>query len=202
MTEKDFFKAVSMPDADWWQALWPDPEGVLNALGVAAGTAVVDLCCGDGYFTLPLCRLAAPATVYAIDLDPEMLNCTRELLRGNNISNAILIETDARAMAGLIPEKAALVVIANTFHGVPDKTGLVRGVADVLEPQGRLAIINWHARPREETPVLDQPRGPATKLRMTPDATATIVEAAGFHLDHVVELPPYHYGAVFRKEGI
>jgi len=148
-----------------------------------------------------MCRLAAPATVYAIDLDPEMLDRTRELLREENISNAVLIEADARALSGLIPEKAAFVLIANTFHGVPGQTGLSRGVAEILDPRGRFAVVNWHARPREETPVLDQPRGPATDLRMTPDATAAAVEAAGFQLESIVELPPYHYGAVFRKAG-
>lgn len=25
------FVATAMPDRDWWQALWPDPEGVLHA---------------------------------------------------------------------------------------------------------------------------------------------------------------------------
>ncbi|MBC8338050.1 MAG: class I SAM-dependent methyltransferase [Rhodospirillales bacterium] len=199
MTEKDYFKAVAMPDADWWQALWPDPEAVLSALGITADMTVVDLCCGDGYFTAPMCRLAAPATGYAIDLDPDMLDRTRGRLRENGISNAVLIEADARALSGLVSEKAAFVLIANTFHGVPDQTGLSRGVAEILAPQGRFAVVNWHARPREETPVLGQPRGPATELRMTPDATAAVVEKAGFLPDSIIELPPYHYGAVFRK---
>jgi len=33
---------------------------------------------------------------------------------------------------------------------------------------------------------------------MTPAQTRAVVEAAGFVLEKVVELPPYHYGAVFR----
>src|SRR5260370_133903 len=55
---KGFFRATSMPDPEWWQALWPDPGEVLRALGLGPGLAVVDLCCGDGRFTLPLARLA------------------------------------------------------------------------------------------------------------------------------------------------
>jgi len=47
--------------------------------------------------------------------------------------------------------------------------------------------------------VLGEPRGPATKLRMAPEQVRSAVEPAGFHLDRVVELPPYHYGAVFRR---
>ncbi|NIP64400.1 MAG: methyltransferase, partial [Gammaproteobacteria bacterium] len=39
-----------MPDRDWWNALWPDPEEIVRLVGVEAGMNVVDLCCGDGYF--------------------------------------------------------------------------------------------------------------------------------------------------------
>src|SRR5437588_7345131 len=29
-----FFPATTMPDADWWQALWPDPVTLLVEMGV------------------------------------------------------------------------------------------------------------------------------------------------------------------------
>jgi hypothetical protein len=34
---------------------------------------------------------------------------------------------------------------------------------------------------------------------MTPEATAAVVEPAGLKLREIVELPPYHYGAIFEK---
>ena len=46
-----------MPDREWWQALWPDPGRVLEDVGVGDGMRVVDLCCGDGYFTVPMAQL-------------------------------------------------------------------------------------------------------------------------------------------------
>ena len=36
---------------------------------------------------------------------------------------------------------------------------------------------------------------------MSPDDVRSVVEPAGFMLKRVVELPPFHYGAVFRKVG-
>ena len=58
------FPATGMPDRDWWQALWPDPANVLQALGLQARMEVVDLCYGDGYFTGPLrnCQLVSHIT--------------------------------------------------------------------------------------------------------------------------------------------
>ena len=91
------------------------------------------------------------------------------------------------------------VLIANTFHGAPDKIVLSQEVATCLKSGGRFAIVNWYPLPREETTVLDQPRGPNTKLRMSPEQTCEVVEPAGFKLEKLVNLPPYHYGAVFTR---
>lgn len=188
-----------MPDHDWWRALWPDPEGTLRKLGVAPGMTALDLCCGDGWFTVPLARVT-DGRVYALDLDPAMLRQARAAAEKAGVRIAGWIEGDARNVDTLLEGKVDYVLIGNTFHGVPDQTALARAVAGVLEPGGRFGIVNWHARPREETTVLGRPRGPRTDLRMTPERTRSVVEPADFVLEEVVELPPYHYGAVFTLQ--
>jgi SAM-dependent methyltransferase len=192
-----FFPATAMPDSDWWQALWPQPQQVLAALGVQAGMEVVDLCCGDGLFTASVALMAR--CVIAIDIDPGMLALARAKVTATGATNCQLIEGDAYAAAELVRQPVDFVLIANTFHGVPDKPRLARSVSAILKPDGRFVVVNWHRRPREETTVLGQPRGPKTEMRMTPDDVAAVVEPAGLVLVRVVELPPYHYGAVFQK---
>ncbi len=186
-----------MPDRDWWAALWPDPEGVVRSLGVEPGMVVVDLCCGDGYFTAPLARIVG-GDLYGVDIDPAMLEQTRAELERAGTTVLDLICADARILPELLPGKVDYVLIANTFHGVPEKTAMARAVAAVLNPSGLFAVVNWHPLPRERTVVLDKPRGPKTEMRMSPDDVRLIVEPAGFALERVVELPPFHYGAVFR----
>lgn len=193
-----FFEATAMPDREWWHALWPDPERVLRTLGVAAGMTVVDLCCGDGYFTAPLSRMV-DGRVHGIDIDPAMLARTRAELQRCGASVLGLIEAEAHDIAVVLPGRVDFVLLANTFHGVPDKTALARRVADALEAGGRFAIVNWHAAPRETTVVLGMPRGPRTELRLSPEETRRAVEPAGFGLDRVIELPPYHYAAIFVR---
>lgn len=196
MQEK-LFPATVMPDQDWWQALWPDPDAVIQTLGVQSGMTVVDLCCGDGYFTAAIARRIGSGRVVGFDLDPAMLERAKAACRG--LANCAWVTGDARELSRLIEDRADYVLIANTFHGVSEQTALAREVATVLKPEGRFAIVNWHPRPREETPVLGQPRGPRTELRMSPEQVCAVVEPAGFRLDQLVELPPYHYGAIFKK---
>jgi SAM-dependent methyltransferase len=190
------FPATTMPDADWWEALWPDPGKVLAEMGVEPGMVAVDLCCGDGLFTAPLCRIAK--RVYAIDIDPVMLERARTRVAAAGPTNCEFVVADAMIVDAMVPEPADYVFVANTFHGVPDQLGLARAVAALLKPQGRFGIVNWHRCPREKTVVFGQPRGPKTKMRIEADEVAAIVTPTGLLLNRTVELPPYHYGVVFQ----
>jgi len=197
MNNNALFPATMMPDKDWWQALWPDPEAVLRDVGIEPGMNVVDLCCGDGHFTEPMCQLVHPGITWALDLDADLLGKAKQICRDSPNFHAIL--GDARELPKQIDAPVNFVFIANTFHGVPNKTELSRTVHQALKPGGRFAIVNWYRRPRQETTVLDQPRGPGTDLRMQPDDVQQVVEPAGFKLEKVVDVGPYHYATVFLK---
>jgi SAM-dependent methyltransferase len=194
-----FFPATTMPDADWWQALWPDPAKVLAEMGVEPGMVAVDLCCGDGLFTVQLARIAK--RVYAIDIDPVMLGRARARVAVASAANCELVVANAMTVNAVVPEPVDYVFLANTFHGVPDQLGLACAVAAILKLKGQFGIINWHCRPYEETVVLGQPRGPKTEMRIAPNNVAAIVKQAGLLLNRIVDLPPYHYGAVFQRGG-
>jgi len=197
MTFSGFFESTDMPDPGWWEALWPEPARVLDQVGMRPGMIVADLCSGDGWFTLQIARLAR--RVFAIDIDARLIETTRKRLAESGIANCRFIEGDAFDIARLSPEPVDFVFMANAFHGVPDRPRLASAVRDSLDPAGFFTIVNWHAMPREATTVLGEPRGPATELRMTPAGTIEAVEPAGFALSKLVEVSPYHYGAVFRR---
>ncbi len=192
----EIFPATAMPDANWWNALWPDPAAVLARLGIEASLDSVDLCCGDGLFTVPLA--ASSRRVVAVDLDEGLLREAERRVADNGHQNCTFVVADARQLSSILTRPVDLVFLANTFHGVPDQFGLARAVRECLKPSGRFIIVNWHQKPRDETPVLGLPRGPRTELRTSPDDAAAVVIPAGFALDRVVDCPPYHYGAVFR----
>jgi SAM-dependent methyltransferase len=197
-----FFPATAMPDWDWWGALWPDPEGVLRELGMTSEEPAVDLCCGDGYFTAPMTRLSSPSKVYALDLDADLIDRARLHVAERGEGDLVVFAVDdAMRLPSHVPESAGFVLLANTFHGVPDKTELARRVRLVLGPGGRFAVVNWRPAPREETRVLGEPRGPATGTRLSPEQTQALVVPGGFYLEKVADLPPYHYGAVFVRRG-
>jgi len=192
-----FFAGTEMPVEEWWQALWPDPAGVLAAVGLRPDTDVIDLCAGDGWFTLPIARIAR--CVIAIDIDDAMIAAARGRLAAAAVTNCRLVQGDAYALARLAPRPVDFVFMANAFHGVPDKPRLARAVRETLTPGGRFAVVNWHRRPREETVVLGEPRGPPSELRITPEETIGAVEGGGLRLIELVQVPPYHYAIVSER---
>lgn len=105
-----------MPDPDWWHALWPRPGEVLERLGIEPEAEVVDLCCGDGLFTIPLARMVRH--VAAIDLDPAMLALARNRAFAEGLTNCTFTGGDVYDLAKLVAGHVDWVLIANTFHGV------------------------------------------------------------------------------------
>ncbi len=187
-----------MPTAGWWEALWADPAAVLGSVGITQGMDVMDLCAGDGWFTLQIANVARH--VVAIDIDAGLLELARIRLRDAGLTNCDFVRGDAYDLALLWPRMVDYVFMANAFHGVPDRERLARAVYNALKPGGRFAVVNWHPRRREETTILGEPRGPKTELRLGPEAVRLGVEPLGLRLVDVVETPPYHYAAVFEKK--
>lgn len=192
-----FFQGTEMPTAGWWEALWPDPAGVLAAVGIKPGMEVADLCSGDGWFTLQIAKLAR--RVVAIDIDRNLLDVARHRLNESGFTNCDFVAGDAYELVKLVAQPVDFVFMANAFHGVPDRVRLARAVRDALKPSGRFAIVNWHQRPREETMILGEPRGPKTELRMSPQQTITAVEAGGLTFAELHDVLPYHYAAIFER---
>lgn len=189
------FQNTAHPDRDWWTALWGDPTDTLDALDIHNGS-LIDLCCGDGYFTVAAAQRCSP--VYGVDLDPDLLATLDERAEAAGV-DIETIEADARDLESVVPDPVDTVLLANTLHGVPDKTGLANAVRDTLDEDGRFVIINWFDEPADETTVLGEPRGPPRELRMTPDKTREVVEHSGFQTTELVTLNDSHYGLILER---
>ena len=153
-----FFPATAMPDPDWWEALWPRPGEVLAELGLAVRYGG----------RRPLLRRRPVHRPTGAHGPPRRrgrprsadVGFARARVAAAGAQNCEFIEGDAYDVADWVSRPVDFVLMANTFHGVPEKERLARAVATILRPGGRFAVVNWHRRPRVETTVLGQPRGP------------------------------------------
>jgi SAM-dependent methyltransferase len=193
------YPGTSMPDQNWWQELWPNPEAMMRAFGARSGSRALDLCCGDAYFTIALAKATAPEMTIGVDLDDDALELGRKAVTESGLTNIELITADARSLPSLVDGTFGLILLASTLHGIPGKKTILELLRSLLDPGGRLVIVNWHALSRARCEVLGKARGPRPELRMPPAALRHMAESIGLEEVQFLDVGPYHYAAVFER---
>jgi ubiquinone/menaquinone biosynthesis C-methylase UbiE len=181
-----------MPEEDQWKSFF-DPDFILNALGLEQSSQlVVDLGCGYGTFSIPAARRVA-GTVYAIDIDPQMIETCQVRVKEAGLRNVICQERDFTALGtGLSDKSADFVMLFNILHA-EYPIDLLEEAYRILVPGGKVGVMHWNYD-------LSTPRGPSMNIRPRPEQCQVWIEAAGFRLTTpLIQLPPYHYGMVGQK---
>ncbi|MSQ25005.1 MAG: class I SAM-dependent methyltransferase [Dehalococcoidia bacterium] len=155
-----------------------DPQRVLAMLPIAPGQHVADVGCGPGYFTIPLAQAVRGGTVYALDVQPEMVALVRETVRQSGVGN---VEARQTAEIEIPNEDASLdgVFLAFVLHeveGAPSQ--YLAMLRRKLRPGGWLAVADWKKAPMEEGPPLHE-RLTEQQVRQDGEAAALRWERAG-----------------------
>ena len=137
---------------------WQKPDEVVALLGIRAGDRVADLGAGGGYFTFPLAdAVGADGRVYAVDVDEDMIRYLRRRAAKKGYANIEVVRAEPDHL-GLPEGEIDLLFTCNTYHHLADRVRYFEAVLDVLEPAGRVAIIEYdggrHATPRQT--ILDE----------------------------------------------
>lgn len=129
-------------EADSDRDAWQRPEQVMDALALDAGSAVADVGCGDGYFTLHLAsRVGRGGRVYAVDIDSEALETVRGKAEERDLPQVETVlgtEDDPR----LPDEDLDAVLVVNAYHEMTEHDAMLAAFHRALRPGGRLAIID------------------------------------------------------------
>ena len=115
-------------------------------LPLAAGDAVIDLCCGTGASAIPSARAVGPGgRVIGVDLAEPMLELARARAAREGLANVEFRRGDATS-AGL-PDGGfdAVVCVFGVFFA-PDMAAFTAGMWRLVRPGGVLAITTWGPR--------------------------------------------------------
>jgi ubiquinone/menaquinone biosynthesis C-methylase UbiE len=171
----EWAKSFDDPARDAWQM----PARVIDALRLEPGQAVADIGAGTGYFTIRLAKSPAKPKVYAVDIEPSMVeHVTRRATReGLTNVSAVLGAADRTNL----PEKVDLAVIVNTYHHIPSRVAYFSALKAQLKPGGRVAIIDFRK---------GSPEGPPEEFRFTTDQISTELAKAGLALQTTHDFLP------------
>jgi len=182
-----------MPDEQMWSGFF-DADFILRCFGLHLGVRdVVEFGCGYGTFTLAAARVAE-GTVYALDIEPEMVAVVQEKCNSAKIRNVQASVRDFVGQGtGLADNSADAALLFNILHH-EQPVALMTEACRILRPGGVLAAIHWNHDP-------STPRGPSLEIRPRPEQCLAWGVAAGFvcGAGNRFDFPPYHYGLLFNK---
>ena len=181
-----------MPVESMWDRFF-DPSGALTLLGLTPETSsAVDLGCGYGTFTIPAAKLIR-GIVHGFDIEPEMIRTTGAKAEEAGLVNVKLHLKDFAAEGTGLPDASVgYVMLFNILHTEePDR--LLGEARRILAPGGAAAVMHWVSdRPT--------PRGPSMAIRPRPQDCREWMTKEGFRTEELIDLPPYHFGIVGRKD--
>ena len=119
-----------------------DPAIVIKGMDLKPGMTVLDIGAGVGYFTFPFAQaLGGQGSVYATDIDPEMVDHLRGEAQRLGHSNVVPVLVTA---AGVDPfylvHSFDVIFLSNVYYHLVDRESYFRELRPSLDKKGRLFL--------------------------------------------------------------
>ena len=146
---REIARVMSFHGAEWLErserAEEERPEILLSALELKAGMKVADVGAGTGYYSWRMAqRVGAGGTVYAVDIQPEMIRLLEQQMsrrRAANVKALLGTPTDP----GLPPASVDLALMVDVYHELEYPYEMLAAVVRALKPGGRLVFVEFRA---------------------------------------------------------
>ena len=177
---EDWVARFDDPSRDAWQK----PDAVVQTLSLSPTATVADIGAGTGYFSVRFARAMPEGRVFAIDIEPSMVEYVTERAKRERLPNITAVLASPEDPK--IPEPVDLVIVVDTYHHLADRAAYFRRLAAALKPAGRVAIIDF--KPESKM-------GPIEKL--PPAQVIHELTEAGYTLVDQPTILPEQYFLVF-----
>jgi precorrin-6B methylase 2 len=195
---REIAHVMGHPGADWLERPEREaeeaPQEVIAALTLRPGEVVADIGAGSGYFTWRLARVVGPAgRVYAVDIQPEMLDRLKTNLTTRGISNVVMVlwgEQDPKLPRASVD----LALMVDVYHEFAWPHEMLAAICASLKPGGRVVFVEYRA---------EDPTVPIKPLHKMSEAQIRR-EAAVHPLEWVqtVKTLPRQHLVIFRKRPV
>ncbi|MGM7703575.1 class I SAM-dependent methyltransferase [Pseudalkalibacillus sp. Hm43] len=152
-------------------------QEIMEILQLNREASIADLGAGNGYFAVPFAK--ATKRVYAVDIEPEMLNMLKEYAAEKGVSNIEYVESDLEEIQlgdGLVE----LVFVAFVIHEVNHIDKSLEEFRRISKPGAEIVLLEWKP---EEYPEM----GPPSHERIAPQDLIDTLEKNGFHASVIYE---------------
>jgi SAM-dependent methyltransferase len=167
-------------------------EVLRRALGVQVHDHVLDIGCGSGLTTRQAARTASAGSAFGVDVSAPAISRARHQARAEGLRNVTFEHADAQVHR-FAPERFDLAMSRFGTMFFDDPVAAFANIGQALRPAGRLVMMVWQARERNEWDAvvrqsLEAPGGPVAGAGEGPDPFSLadppdvreLLRAAGF----------------------
>ncbi|MGM8214605.1 class I SAM-dependent methyltransferase [Bacillaceae bacterium W0354] len=166
------------------------PDEVLSHLHIRSTDTVADLGAGNGFFTIPIAKITEK-TVFAVDIEPKMLEMLEERAREEQIENIKYVISDLEDIH-INDHTVHKILVSFVIHEVSNLQKAIDDMKRILKRDGKLLILEWEAIETESGPPLHE-RIPSNDLK-------EILENNGFETT-MFHLSPDQYVILARTNN-
>lgn len=164
---------------------------LIKNMKIKADEIIADIGAGSGYHVFKMAPLATAGTIYAVDIQEEMLEAIRVKKEEKDIENVVLIKGAEKSVN--LPENTVnKVLMVDVYHEFSYPKEMLQSIYEALTENGEVYLIEY----RKEDPEV-----PIKLLhKMTEKQAVREFEANGFRLKENIENLPWQHCMVFSKD--
>ena len=167
-----------------------DVSTLIKNMEIKTDDTIADIGAGSGYHVFRMAPLAENGLVYAVDIQPEMLEAIELKKRSKRVSN---VETVLGSEKSINLPKNSLdkILLVDVYHEFSYPAEMVESIKNALKSNGQLFLIEYRG---EDLSV------PIKKIhKMTVKQSIKEMEAAGFRLKENIDNLPWQHCMIFEK---
>ena len=168
-----------------------DVSTLIKNMEIKTDDTIADIGAGSGYHVFRMAPLAENGLVYAVDIQPEMLEAIELKKRSKRVSN---VETVLGSEKSINLPKNSLdkILLVDVYHEFSYPAEMVESIKNALKSNGQLFLIEYRG---EDLSV------PIKKIhKMTVKQSIKEMEAAGFRLKENIDNLPWQHCMIFEKK--
>ncbi|RNC89741.1 MAG: methyltransferase domain-containing protein [Allomuricauda sp.] len=163
---------------------------LLDNMNIESNDVIADIGAGSGYHVFKMAKKAKDGTVYAVDIQKEMLAAMQVKIENGNIRNVKLVKGDAKSV-NLPNNSIDKILIVDVYHEMSHPIEILASLKAALKANGRLFLIEYRG---------EDPKVPIKRLhKMTEEQAVKELKAAGFVLKENIPNLPWQHCMVFVK---
>jgi SAM-dependent methyltransferase len=166
-----------------------DVSTLIKNMKIKTNETIADIGAGSGFHVFKMAPLAKNGLVYAVDIQPEMLEAIELKKRSKKVSN---VETVLGSEKSINLSKNSLdkILLVDVYHEFSYPAEMVESIKNALKPNGQLFLIEYRG---EDSSV------PIKKIhKMTEKQSIAEMEVAGFKLIENIDNLPWQHCMIFE----